>query len=117
MTPAEVLLALVEAEVLLGVDGDRLRYRVPEGGLGAELRAAASRCRGALVALVKAGAVLPVERDDWPADAVEVFEERAGLCEYHGVLPRPAAEREAERCARVEHTRAWLERAALRGAP
>ena len=117
MTPGEVLLALVEAEVVLWLDGDRLRYRVPQGGLGEDLRAAAARCRGALVALVRAGAVLPVDRAHWPAEALEIAEERAGICEYLGGLPRPAAEREAEKCARLEHARAWLDRAAMRGAP
>jgi len=114
--PAEVLLALVEAEVVLWADGDRLCFRAPDGALVPELRAAAARCRGALVALVKAGAILPADRAAWPVEAAESFEERSGICEHHGELPRPAAERVAKRCVRVEHARAWLDRAALRSA-
>jgi len=115
--PPAVLLALVEAGVVVWVEGDRLRFRAPEGALDIELRAHAGACRGALVALVRAGAVLPPDLADWLPEARESWEERAAICEFHGGLPRPAAEREGERCVRLEHTRAWLARAAMRSAP
>lgn len=37
--------------------------------------------------------------------------------EFDGGLPREVAEREAERCVRVEHVRGFIARGALRGAP
>lgn len=109
----DVLLALVAAEVVLWGDGRRLRYRAPVGALDARLKAAAGRVRGSLLALVRAGAVLPVERGAWPAEAVEELEERAGMLIYDAGLPPSQAEREAERLVRVSHARAFVGRAAL----
>ena len=113
----DVLLALVEAGVVLWVDDGRLRFRAPEGAFGEELRARAAACRGALLVLVKAGAVLPADLARWPEDASADREERAAIIEFDGGLPRDAAEREAERCVRLEHARAFVARAALRSAP
>ena len=110
----DVLLALIEAGVVLWIEGDRLRFRAPDGALDADLRDRAAACRGALVALLKAGAVLPPDLAYWPADARESVEERAAIMEFDGGLPRDAAEREAERCVRLEHARAFVARAALR---
>ena len=110
----DVLLALIEAGVVLWIEGDRLRFRAPDRALDLELRDRAAACRGALVALVKAGAVLPRDLADWPADARESVEERAAIMEFDGGLPRDVAEREAERCVRLEHARAFVARAALR---
>ncbi len=115
--PPDVLLALVDAGAVLWVEAGRLRFRAPEGAVDDALRARAAGCRGALVALVQAGAVLPPDRAAWPEEDREAFEERAGICEYDGGLPRDAAEREAERCIRLDHARAFVARAALRGAP
>ena len=117
MSPPYVLLALVEAEVVLWVDGDRLRFRAPAGALTDALRGDVGRCRGTLVALVKAGAVLPADRAAWPVEAIESFEERAGICEFDGGLARAEAERVAERCVRLEHAREFVERAALVSPP
>jgi hypothetical protein len=113
MTPAAVLLALVEAEVVLWAEGSALRYRAPVGQLDTKLRGQAATARPALLALVQAGAVLPRSREAWPADERERFEERAGFLEFEGGLSRQAAEREAERLVRVEHARAFVARAAL----
>jgi hypothetical protein len=33
---------------------------------------------------------------DWPADALDDYEERAAIMEYHGNMSREDAEREAE---------------------
>ncbi|MCB9694494.1 MAG: hypothetical protein H6736_22010 [Alphaproteobacteria bacterium] len=56
-----MLVALAEAGVVLWVEDGRLRFRAPAGVLDEALRARVSACRGALIALVKAGAVLPAE--------------------------------------------------------
>lgn len=117
MTPAEVLLAVVEAAVVLWVEGDRLRFRAPQGALTDELRLAVARCRGALLVLVRAGAVLPADRRAWCPQVQESFEERAGICEFDGDLPRQAAEQEADARTRLDYTRRWLARAALGGSP
>ena len=117
MSAPDVLLALVEAEVVLWVDGGRLCFRAPAGALTDELRGRAARCRGALVALVKAGVVLSPDRGGWPEVAVDLAEERAGICEFHGGLARHEAERLAERCVRLDHARGFIERAALKLPP
>jgi hypothetical protein len=39
---------------------------------------------------------LPRNREDWSAFWRELYEERAGIKEFDGKLPRPMAEREAE---------------------
>ena len=113
MTPADVLLALVEAGAVLWVEADRLRFRAPAGALSDELRAQAGVCRAALVALVRAGGVLPPEVGAWPEPWREAFEERAGIVEFDGGLPRVADEQEAERLVRAEHARAFVQRSAL----
>ena len=48
---------------------------------------------------------LPNTRNRWPEDAVEAFEERAGIMEHVGMLPRADAERRAEECVRMEWAR------------
>jgi len=113
----DVLLALVEAEVVLWVDGGRLCFRAPAGALTDELRGRVAECRGALLALVMAGAVLPPNRGGWPEDDVDLAQERAGICEFHGGLARHEAERLAERCVRLDHARGFIERGALKVPP
>lgn len=113
MTPADVLLACVEAEIVLWLDGDRLRFRAPEGALTVQLRSHVAAGRGALVALLRSGAVLPVPVAGWPEDRRADFEERAAIMEFDGGLVREVAEREAERLVRLEHTRAFVARTAL----
>ena len=117
MNAPSVLLALVEAGVVLWLDGDRLRFRAPEGVLDEARRAQVASCRSPLVALVRAGALLPEDPTAWPEEAREEAAERAAIMEFDGRLPREDAERGAERCARVGHLRRWLDRAALRSAP
>ena len=48
---------------------------------------------------------LPARVEDWPAGAGDHFEERAGIMEHHGCLPRDEAERHAE-----AGVRAWWSR-------
>ncbi|MED5370201.1 MAG: hypothetical protein VX899_04230 [Myxococcota bacterium] len=109
----DVLLALVSAGAELWVEDQRLRFRAPAGTLDDELRAAAGRVRGSLIALVKAGAVLPVDRAAWSDDDIADFEERAGMLTFDAGMAPSDAEREAERLVRLAHTRAFVGRAAL----
>ena len=113
MTAPSVLLALVEAGVVLWVEDGRLRFRAPDGALTAEIRDGAARCGAALVALVEAGAVLPAGRDAWSVQLHERWEERAAVMEFEGGLVRELAEREAERWLRVVHARGFVARHAL----
>lgn len=43
---------------------------------------------------------LPERVEDWPEEAREHFEERAGIMEFHGGLTRDEAERQAETSVR-----------------
>ena len=113
MTPGDVLLALVSADVVLWVEGERLRFRAALGALDEALRARATRSRGALIALIRSGGVLPATRDRWSADAIEEFEERAGILTFDAGMAPSDAEREAERLVRLAQTRAFIGRAAL----
>lgn len=113
MSPGDVLLALVLADVRMWANGRRLFYRAPVGALTPALRSQAAACRPALVALVRAGAVLPADRQAWGPLAVESHAERAGILRFDGGLSPSAAEAEAERLVRVAHTRAFIGRAAL----
>jgi hypothetical protein len=113
VSPADVLLALLEAGAVVWEVGGQLRYRAPVGALTEALRGAAAGCRGSLTALVRAGAVLPLDRAAWPPAWREAFEERAGFIEFEGGQPRAAAEQEAERLVRLEHARAFVHRSAL----
>lgn len=113
MTAAEVLIRLVEAGVAVWVEGDRLRYRAPAGALDAELRGRAGRARAGVIALVRAGAVLPVERAAGSAEVRHDFQERAGMLEFEAGMARPAAEREAERPRRAR-SRLYLSLCACR---
>jgi len=113
VTAADVLLALVDAGVVLWVEGDRLRYRAPIGAISTGLRAAAAERRKAVIALVKAGAVLPASLADWPQVARADLDERTFALEYDGGLEFGVAEDVAERLMRIEHARAFVARNAL----
>ena len=113
MTVAATLLALVEAGVTLWVDGDRLRYRAPVGALSPELRERANASRGALIALLRAGACLPLSLRAWPEADREAYEELAGHLEFDGGASRVDAERTAELRLRVDHAQSFVARAAL----
>ena len=113
MTPADALLRSIEAGIVLWVEGPRLRYRAPVGTLTPALRDHLTSARGALIALLRAGAGLPVARSSWAEPWRSAFEERAALMEFEGGLPREAAEREAEHLVRLEQARAFASRHAL----
>jgi hypothetical protein len=113
VSPADTLLAVVNAGVVLWLDGDTLRFRAPAGTLNGDLRSRITSARGAIVALVRAGACLPASVAAWSADERAELDERAGIMEFDGGLVRKVAEREAERLVRLEHTRAFVDRTAL----
>jgi hypothetical protein len=113
MTAPDAILALAEAGAALWIEDDRLRFWAPAGAITEELRAKVAACRPALVALVRAGGVLPLDRGAWPEPWRFEVEERAGIAEFEGGLRREDAEREAERLVRVAHARAFIQRSAL----
>lgn len=49
---------------------------------------------------------LPPNTADWPPRWRVIYEERAAIMEYDGVLPRQEAEQKAEQCVREQH-RSW----------
>lgn len=113
MSPADVLLAATEAGVVLWLDGDALRFRAPAGVLDGELRHRLGAARGAVVAMLRAGACPPPSIGAWSPDLRDAFEERAAIMQFDGGLAREVAEREAERLVRFEHARAFVARVAL----
>lgn len=117
MKPQDVLRALVDAGVVLWVDGGRLRFRAATGVVDHATRAQVPSCRVAIVALMRAGAVLPVRVADWPIGHRDDFEERAGILEFDGGLARTAAEIEAERLVRSAFTRAFVQQVLPRSSP
>ena len=117
LKPQDVLLTLVHAGVLLGVEGGRLRFRAAAGAVTEELRAQIASCRVAVVALVRASAVLPVRVSDWPEESVHEFEERAGILEFDAGMDRVLAELEAERLVRAAFTRAFIFKILPRSSP
>ena len=114
MTAADLLMEFVEAGVVLWLDGEQIRYRAPAGVLDQRRRAAVSEHRPVLVDLLRSGVILPPDVNAWPMDAREDLEERAGILEFEGGLPRTAADREAERLVRMRVVREALRTA---GAP
>ena len=117
MRPEDVLVALVDAGVVLWADGGQLRFRAPAGALDNGMRDHVARYRNVIVALVRAGAVLPSGVSDWPSVQRDDFEERAGLLEFDGGLVPAVAEIEAERMVRSAFTRAFIQRVLPRSSP
>ena len=100
MSAVEALKAARAAGVQLGVDGDELvvEASVPPP---AAVIALLSRHKAEVVVLLR-----PAE-DGWSAEDWQVFfEERAGVVEFDGGLPRAEAEAQAFACCVVE----WLNR-------
>ncbi len=97
MTPSPVLDLLAELDALgvrIEAAGERLRYW-PREKAPAPLVARLKSCKAELLALLAtrktAGRLLEVVAT-WPADWRELWEERAGIAEYDGNMPRPLAE-------------------------
>jgi hypothetical protein len=62
---AEQLLAdLAQKQILIYMDGDRLRYRAPQGALSAEMRAAIGAHRAAIVEHLREKCVV-CDRQNW----------------------------------------------------
>jgi hypothetical protein len=100
LSAAEVLRAARAAGIELALDGDDLVLHAASAPAPAVLDAL-SRHKAAIVALLRPG------RDGWSAEDWQVFfDERAGIAEFDGGLPRGAAEAQAFECCVVE----WLNR-------
>ena len=107
MSAAEALKAARAAGVELAVDGDDLVLEAASAPPAAVLDAL-SRHKAEIVALLR-----PAE-DGWSAEDWQVFfDERAGIAEFDGGLPRAEAEAQAFACCVVE----WLNRNPERSPP
>ena len=100
MSAAEALKAARAAGVHLGIDGDDLVLDASTPPPAAVLDAL-SRHKAEIVVLLRPAG------DGWSAEDWQVFfDERAGIVEFDGGLPRPEAEAQAFACCVVE----WLNR-------
>ena len=100
MSAAEALQAAHAAGVELALDGDDLALSAASEPPAAVLDAL-SLHKAEIVALLRPG------RDGWSAEDWQVyFDERAGIAEFDGGLPRAQAEAQAFECCVVE----WLNR-------
>jgi len=100
MSAAEALKAARAAGVELAIDGDDLALKAASAPPTAVLDAL-SRHKAEIVALLR-----PTE-DGWSAEDWQVFfDERAGIIEFDGGLPRAETEAQAFACCVVE----WLNR-------
>ena len=100
MSAVEALKAARAAGVELALDGDDLVLEAASAPPAAVLDAL-SRHKAEIVALLRPG------RDGWSAEDWQVFfDERAGIVEFDGGLPRAEAEAQAFACCVVE----WLNR-------
>jgi hypothetical protein len=101
------LKAAREVGIALAVDGDELVLEAPSTPPAAVLEGL-SRHKVEIVALLRPS------RDGWSAKDWQVFfDERAGIAEFDGGLPRTQAEAQAFACCVVE----WLNRNPVRSQP
>lgn len=106
-TATELVTDLQSRGVTLCACGEDLLYDAPAGVMTLELKAELARRKPELLALLRqpgrwgrwaAALVRLVTTDpDRRADLMELFDERAGIYEYEGNLPREEAERRALR--------------------
>ncbi len=107
MSAAEALKAARAAGIELGIDGDDLVLEASAPPPAAVL-GLLSRHKAGIVTLLRPG------RDGWSAEDWQVFfDERAGIAEYDGGLPRTQAEAFAFPCCVAE----WLNRNPVRSPP
>ena len=100
MSAADALKAARAAGIQLGVDGEDLVLEASVPPPAAVIDLLASH-KAEVVALLRPG------RDGWSAEDWQVFfDERAGIVEFDGGLPRAEAEAQAFACCVVE----WLNR-------
>ena len=98
MSAVEALQAARTASIELALDGDDLVLRAASAPPAAMLDAL-SRHKADIVALLRPG------HDGWSGeDWLAFFDERAGITEFDGGLPRASAEARAFQCCVVE----WL---------
>jgi hypothetical protein len=104
---AQALKAARAAGVELALDGSDLVLEAASAPPGAVLDAL-SRHKGEIVALLRPG------RDGWSAEDWQAyFDERTGIAEFDGGLPRAEAEAQAFACCVV----GWLNRNPVRSPP
>lgn len=107
MSAASTIRAARTAGVSLTLDGDDLVLEASAPPPAAILDLL-SRHKPGIVVLLRPG------RDGWSAEDWQVFfDERAGIAEFDGELPRPEAETRAFACCVVE----WLNRNPARSPP
>jgi hypothetical protein len=107
LSAIEALKAARAAGIELVLDGDDLALSAASAPPAAMLDAL-SRHRAEIVALLRPG------HDGWSAeDWLAFFDERAGIAEFDGGLPRGEAEVRAFECCVVE----WLNRNPVRSSP
>lgn len=107
MSAIEALKAARAAGIELALDGDDLALSAASAPSAAMLDAL-SRHKAEIVALLRPG------RDGWSGeDWLAFFDERAGIAEFDGGLPRGEAEARAFECCAVE----WLNRNPVRSSP
>lgn len=100
LSALEALRAARAEGIDLGIEGDRLAVGAPAEPPAAILDALA-RHKPQIIDLLRPG------RDGWSAeDWLSYFDERAGVAEFDGGLPRPQAEARAFACC----VAAWLDR-------
>ena len=100
MSAAAVLKAALDAGVLINVDGEDLVLEAAIPPPAALVNLLTANKRGIMAMLLNRSEVWSAE--DWRL----FFEERAGVAEFDGHLPRPQAEARAFDCCVVE----WLDR-------
>jgi hypothetical protein len=107
MSAAEALKAARAAGLRLGIDGDDLTLEAPAAPPDAVLDLL-SRHKADILALLQPA------HDGWTAeDWLASYDERAGVAEFDGGLPREEAETRAFACCLVE----WLNRNPVRSLP
>jgi hypothetical protein len=107
MSAAEVLKAARAAGIKFALDGDDLLLSAAAAPPAAVFDAL-SRHKIQIVALLRRG------RDNWSdMDWLAFFDQRAGIAEFDGGLPRSSAEARAFECCVVE----WLNRNPTRSLP
>jgi hypothetical protein len=107
MSAADALKAARAADIRLGIDGDALTLEASTAPPPALLELL-SRHKGSILALLRS------TNDGWSAeDWQALFDERAGITEFDGGLPRIDAETHAFACCVVE----WLNRNPVRSPP
>lgn len=100
MTASAVLDRVRALGIEVAADGEKLRYAAPVGRLTPELRQELVAHKPAIIALLRTGGG-GRDAGDWQA----FFNERAGIMEYDGGVPRETAEARAFEACIVE----WLD--------